>query len=396
MSASQTDLAKARRALLEKRLQKAKKGTSRAIGPRPQGVPMPLSFAQQRLWFLSQLEPDNPAYNTFAVLHFKGQLDVAALGQSLDEIVRRHQVLQMLYVAAEEETVQMTPHPEPLLDLEIVDLSALPPSERESEVQRRIAQSARQPFDLARELPLRTTLWRLEQDEHVLLLMVHHIAIDGWSMSVFVKELRALYQAFREGEPSPLPEMPIQYADFAYWQRNWLQGEVLEKQIAYWERQLAGAPTSLELVTDHPRPSILSSNGALYNFRLSPSLSRDIKALSQQENATLFMTLLSAFQVLLHRYTGQENFLVGAPIAGRTRSEVENLIGFFVNTLVLRADLGGDPTARELLQRTRKTTLQAYEHQDIPFEKLVEELQPERSLSHNPLFQVMFMFHNLP
>jgi amino acid adenylation domain-containing protein len=278
----------------------------------------------------------------------------------------------------------------------VMDLRDQPPAERAAWAQRLAGEAARRPFDLARGPLLRATLLRLDDEDHVVLLTMHHIISDGWSIGVLVGELNALYRAFSGGRPSPLPELPIQYADFAEWQRGWLQGEVLEAQISYWKRQLAGATNVLELPTDRPRPALQSSSGASFSLKLPVSLTEELKAIGQREGATLFMTLLAAFQTLLYRYSGQEDISVGTPIANRTRAEIEPLIGLFINTLVLRGDLSGEPSFRELLQRVRQASLGAFAHQDLPFEMLVEALQPERDLSRTPLFQVMFILQNAP
>ena len=282
------------------------------------------------------------------------------------------------------------------LEMPLVDLSGLPEPEREVEAKRLCIQESQRPFDLSRDLLLRARLYRLGEREHILCLTMHHIVSDGWSMGLLVRELRTLYEAFVEGRPSPLPELPIQYADFAVWQREWLQGEVLEKQLGYWRKQLEGAPSLLELPTDRPRPAKQSYRGALMPWELPKPLSAALGELSRREGATLFMTLLAGFQTLLHRYTSSDEILVGSPIAGRNRTEIEPLIGFFVNTLVLRGDLSGNPSFRTLLGRTREAALGAYAHQDLPFERLVEELHPERDMSHSPFFQVMFVLQNAP
>jgi amino acid adenylation domain-containing protein len=397
MDVSQVELSEAEQILLAERLQKArlKKAAPQTIGRKPQSEPAPLSFAQRRLWFLDQWEPGSPTYNIPTALRLSGPLDVAALCSALEEIVRRHQVLQMTCVTIDEEPV-LTRHPDPSLAVKVVNISALAVDVRKAEVQRLTNGEARRPFDLARDLPIRASLLRQGATEHVLLLTFHHIATDGWSLNIFVKELVTLYGAFHQGNPSPLPELPIQYTDFAYWQRNWLQDQVLDKQLAYWKQQLAGAPEVLELPMDRPRPSVWTSNGAHYWFDLPPSLAQAVKTLSRQEGTTPFMTLLAVFQALLVRYTGQSDIVVGSPIAGRNRSEIEGLIGLFLNALVLRTDLGDNPSGRELLRRVREVTLEAYAHQDLPFEKLVEELHPDRNLSHAPLFQIMFNYLNTP
>ena len=355
----------------------------------------PMSFAQQRLWFLDQLEPGNSVYNIPAAMCLRGALNGAALEQSLNEIVRRHEALRTTFSVMEGQPVQVIA-PGLALTLPVVDLGNLLETEREAEAQRLTIEEAQRPFDLAQGPLLRTTLLRLDKEEHILLLTMHHIVSDGWSMGVLFRELSALYEAFSAGKPSPLPELPIQYADFAVWQRQWLQGETLEAQLAYWKKQLDGVCPVLELPTDRPRPAVQTFRGARQSMVLSKSLTEAVKALSHQEGTTLFMTLLAAFQTLLYRYTGQDDIIVGSPIANRNRSEIEGLIGFFVNTLVLRTDLSDNPTFRELLGRVREVALGAYAHQDLPFEKLVEALHPERDLSRNPMFQVMFILQNTP
>ncbi|WP_414574316.1 condensation domain-containing protein, partial [Nostoc sp. CCY 9925] len=268
--------------------------------------------------------------------------------------------------------------------------------EREAETMRLASEEAQRPFDLSQGPLLRATLLRLDEKENVLLLTMHHIVSDGWSTGVLVREIAVLYEAFSAGKLSPLPELPIQYTDFAYWQRQWLQGEVLETQLAYWKQQLAGAPQVLELPTDYNRPAVQTFQGASEPLVLPKALSEGLKTLSQQEGVTLFMTLLAAFKVLLHRYTKQDDIMVGTPIANRNRTETEGLIGFFVNTLVIRTELSDNPSFQKFLTQVREVALGAYAHQDLPFEKLVEELQPERNLSHTPLFQVMFVLQNAP
>ncbi len=363
--------------------------------PRRNGSgPCALSFAQQRLWFLDQLAPGGSAYNAPVAFRLAGPLDVAALEQSLNEIARRHETLRTTFTLSEEQPVQVIA-PETIVALPVADLQNYPESEREARAARLVGEEARRPFDLARGPLLRCHLWRLATEDHILLLTMHHIVSDGWSMGVLYRELSALYETFRQGKDPSLPELPIQYADFAVWQREWLRGEVLERQLSYWKRQLGGVQL-LELPTDRPRSAVQSLRGTTQSFMLPKDLSEALNALSRKEGVTLFMTLLAAFQILLHRYTGQEDIAVGSPIANRTRSEIEGLIGFFVNTLVLRTDLSGSPSFRELLSRVRRAALDAYEHQDLPFEKLVEELNPERDLSHSPLFRVMLALQNAP
>jgi len=355
----------------------------------------PLSFAQQRLWLLAQLEPGSAAYNISRALHMQGELNVAALRQTFNTIVARHEVLRGSFNLVDGEPVQrIAAHIE--LAIPVIDLERLPQNERQRAVTRLITAEAQRPFDLARGPLLRANLLKLSSQDHVLLLTMHHIVSDGWSLGVLVKEMAAIYEAIVEHRQVDLPQPPIQYADFARWQRDWLQGEVLEEQLSYWRQQLAGAPVVLNLPIAKPRRSMQTFNGGHCFKRLSPEQSAPLVALSHHEGATLFMTLLAAFQTLLYRYSGQEDLVVGTPIAGRNRAETEDLIGFFVNTLPLRTSLAGNPTFRELLGRVRETALGAYAHQDLPFERMVEELQPERSLSHAPLFQVMFALQNQP
>ena len=369
-------------------------GQARAIRPRATTDAPPLSFAQQRLWLLDQLVPGNPFYNIPSALRLCGPLDVPALERSLSEIARRHQTLRTTFRPSEGRPVQVVA-PAALLTLPVVDLGGLPEVEREAAALRLAREEARRSFDLARGPLLRTTLLRLGAAEHVLLLTTHHIVSDGWSRGVLNRELAAVYGAYAAGRPSPLPEPPIQYADFALWQRQRLRGELLETLLAYWRRQLAGLPP-LELPTDRPRPSAQTFRGARHAFVVPDRHVSALTTLGQREGATLFMTLLAAFTALLHRYTGREDIAVGSPIAGRTRPELEGLIGFFANTLALRTDLSGDPTFRELLRRVREVCLGAYAHQELPFERLVEELGPERDLSRNPLVQVLFALQNAP
>ncbi|MCC5661302.1 amino acid adenylation domain-containing protein [Nostoc sp. XA010] len=351
---------------------------------------IPLSFAQTRLWFLDQFDTKSAAYNITEALRMTGALKVEVLHQSLNEVVRRHEVLRTTFVTVEGQPTQVI-YPSLILPLPIRDLSQLPETERQEEIQQLIITDAKQPFDLTQAPPIRAQLLRLADTEHLLLLNLHHIIADGWSMGVLVREVGALYQALSTGT-SPLPELSVQYADFAVWQRQWLQGEVLEEQLSYWKQQLAGSSV-LNLPTDYPRPVVQTFNGKKEALELPKILLDELKVLAQRENVTLFMTLLAAFQVLLHRYSQQDDITVGSPIANRNRRELEPLIGMFVNTLVLRTDLGGNPSFSELLQRVREVAMSAYAHQDLPFEKLVEVLS-ERDTSRNPLFQVMFVLQN--
>ncbi|MFY9622653.1 MAG: amino acid adenylation domain-containing protein [Pyrinomonadaceae bacterium] len=353
-----------------------------------------LSFAQQRLWFIHQLELDRAAYNVPMAVRLTGHLDIPAFERTLTEIVRRHEVLRTNFVEVDGRPVQVI-NPALQLVLPIVDLTHLHSDKREAEAKRMINAEAEQAFDLESGPLLRASLLRINEHEHLAVMTMHHLVIDGWSLGVLIHEVATLYAAYSQGRPSSLPELSIQYVDYAVWQQQWLQGEALSIQLSYWSQQLAGAAV-LELPTDHPRPTLQAFRAAQLPFVLSQQLTDSLKALTQREGVTLFMTLLAAFQTLLHRYTGQEDILVGAPIAGRTRAETEDLIGLFINTLVLRSDLSANPSFRELLQRVRETTLQAHAHQDVPFEKVVESLQLARDLSRQPLFQVMMVYQNPP
>lgn len=391
----QSDTSRAKNDLLQKYLLgrlKQRLASPSVINRRPPGDSPPLSFGQERLWFLEQLEPDSSFHNTPAVVRLTGQLDVIALEQSLNEIVRRHEVLRTSFTNVDgrpEQVIAATVE----LKLPVSDLRELP--ENENEASRLIEEEARWHFDLGEAPLFRAQLLRLAEDEHVLIVNLHHIISDDWSLGILFREISSLYPAFANGHSSTLEELPIQYADYAAWQREWLRGETLEKQLSYWKDQLSGVLPVMELPADHPRPAIQSFRGARQWISFSKDLSVRIKSLGQREGATLFITLLAAFKALLHRYTGQEDVLIGSAIQNRHHAETEGLIGFFVNTLALRTDLSGNPTFRELLSRVRETALSAYSNQDLPFEKLVQELQPERDLSRNPLFQVMFA-HQTP
>ncbi|MBC8229645.1 amino acid adenylation domain-containing protein [bacterium] len=391
------DLSPEKRELLLRRLDKEVGSVLRTqIRPKKRDAnSFPLSSAQQQLWFLNQFEPGSFAYNEPAAFRLTGSLNVAALEQSLNEIVRRHEVLRTTFPTVDEQPVQAIA-PDLNLTLPVVDLRELPETEWEVKAQQLATEATQQVFDLAKGPLLRVKLLRLAKEEHILLLTMHHIIFDGWSSNVFFRELAALYKAFSTGRPSLLPELPIQYVDFAVWQQQWLQSEVLESQLSYWKQQLGDCPPVLELYTDRPRPAVRTDRGETQSLPLPKSLLEALKALSRQEGVTLFMTLLAAFKTLLYRYTGQEDIIVGTPIAGRNWVEIEGLIGLFLNALAMRTDLYGNPTFRQLLSRVREVSLGAYAHQDLPFERLVEELQPERTLSHTPLFQVMFVFENTP
>src|ERR671932_1006421 len=354
----------------------------------------PASFAQARLWFLDRLFPGNSFYNVSAALRLTGSLNLAAWEQTFNEIVRRHEALRTTFRMLEGQLVQVIA-PSLTIPLPVVDVRNLSAAEQDAETRRLATEERSHPFDLSQEPLVRVMLLQLDSSEHVLLLNLHHIVCDGWSIGVLIRELGTLYTAFANNQPSPLPELPIQYADFADWQREWLQDEVLETQLAYWKQQLDNIPL-LNLPTERSRPMTPTYRGATQFLELPKSLSKELEALSQRQGVTLFMTLLAAFQTLLYRYTQQEDIVVGSAIANRNRHEIEGLIGFFVNSLVLRTNLSGNPTFLELLDRVREVKLGAYVHQDLPFEKLVEDLHPERNLSYHPLFQVVFSLQNTP
>jgi amino acid adenylation domain-containing protein len=353
----------------------------------------PLSFAQQRLWFLDQFETQSILYNLPAALRLKGRLNIDALGASLNQIVRRHESLRTTFGIAEDRPVQLV-HEPGTWKLTVNDLRQFHGDEREEIAARLMREEAEAPFDLTKGPLLRTQLLRLSEDDHILLLTMHHIVSDGWSVQVFIRELAFFYGGFCEGAKPELADLSWQYTNFSTWQRQWLQGKVLAEQLGYWKQKLAGIPPVLELPLDRPRPPFKTFNGATVAFHVPKKLAQQVVQLGRREGTTLFMTLLSAFYVFLYRYTGQEDLVVGAPIANRNRREIEDLIGFFVNTLVMRTQLSRDLTFRELLAKVREVSLEAYAHQDVPFEKLVEELQPERNLSHSPLFQVVFHLQN--
>ena len=355
----------------------------------------PLSFVQQRLWFIQQLEPDSIAYNIPLTLRLSGRLDLATLEKSLNEILRRHEILRTTFKSIDSEPVQFISPPS-LVRLEVVDLSQFDEVAKSSEVARYRQHEVESCFDMVQGPLWRTRVLRLDEQQHIVLFTMHHAISDGWSMIVLIQEMAEIYQAFLAGRPSPLPELPVQYADYAVWQREWLQGDVLAGQVEYWRRRLAGAPPRLELPTDRPHTQNRTTAGALHEFTFAPEVAARLEEIGRLEKATPFMVLLAALAALLSRFSGQEDVLVGTMISGRPRVELERLIGFFVNTLVVRVDLTGNPTFRELLRRVREATLGAYAHQELPFEKVVEELQPERRLSLTPLCNVFLMFHNMP
>lgn len=366
-----------------------------AIVPVTRDQDLPLSFAQQRLWFLHQLFPDSHSYNLLEAMQLKGTLNLSALEQSLSELIRRHEVLRTTFPMVEGQPIQRIASPS-MVTLPVNDLQGLSTSEQTEQLQKIAIDISLKPFDLEAEPLIQFALLKMSEQEHVLLLKMHHIIYDGWSLSIFFRELSQLYQAFLQGLSSPLPELSIQYADFAVWQRQWLTGEVLDKQLNYWQKQLADPSLVLELPSDHPRPPVPTFQGNTQNSQLGQDLSQKLKQLSLESETTLFMTLLTAFFILLSRYSGQKDLIVGSPIANRNNPLLEQLMGFFANTLALRGELSGNPTFLELLARVKRTNLEAYAHQDLPFEMLVEKIQPERDLSRNPLVQVMFSLQNTP
>jgi amino acid adenylation domain-containing protein len=375
-------------AALAERLQMAPATSATPLLPMARDEPVPLSHAQERLWFLEQLGLAGGTYNISVAVRLAGRLDVAALSAALSEVVRRHEALRTRFETRGESAVQVIDPPWTVL----LEPRAVEPGE----ARQRADAIMRQPFDLALDRLLRVALLRLSPDIHVLVLAMHHVVSDGWSMGVLVREVETLYAAFAAGRPSPLHALPIQYADYAVWQRRWLADAALERQLAYWTKQLSGAPGGLELATDRPRPAVPSFRGAVHHFMIDQKRTAALMSLARREGATLFMVLLAAFDVLLARWSGQDDVVVGTPIAGRTRAETEGLIGFFVNMLALRTDLTAAPSFRSVLRRVKAAALEAYAHQDLPFEKLVEALHPTRDLSREPIFQMVFALQNMP
>ena len=384
---------------LARRLDSARREEHGLVPPPITAVPrdgtVPLSFAQERLWVLDQMEPNSPLYNIPRALRLKGQLQVAALEDALNEIVRRHESQRASFGVNDGHPVQ-TIAPSMTIPLVVQDISAVPEDGREEEARRIAMDESMRPFDLATGPLLRARLLRLANEDHVLLLTMHHIISDAWSAGLFLQEMAVLYEAFCAGRPSPLPELAVQYADYAAQERQWLQGEVLEKQLAFWRKQLKGVPPVLDLPLDHPRPTTRTFHGAYEMLRIPAETLRALKELGRQEGATLFMTLMAGFQTLLSRYSGQEQIVVGTDLANRTMPETERMIGFFINLLAVRNDLSGNPTFRELLVRVREGLLESYAHQEVPFPKIVQEIQPERSATHNPIVQVLFVMQNVP
>ncbi|MCL6753052.1 amino acid adenylation domain-containing protein [Nostoc sp. CCCryo 231-06] len=393
MDQKYSNLSPAKKALLEK--WKRGKFQVDTIPKRQVSKTIPLSFSQQRLWFIDQLYHGSSFYNIPIAFHIEGQLNITVLQQSLNEILNRHEVWRTNFTLVNGEPVQEIV-PQLNWDLPIINFEHLSGKDWKSEVKQLAVEEATKPFNLAKGLLVRATLVRLSEEEHVLLVTMHHIITDGWSCGVFLRELSTLYAAFSTNQPSPLPELPIQYADFTIWQRDRIQGEFLATQLNYWKQQLKGELPVLQLPADRPRPNVTTFTGAKQYFTFSTVLTNALRQLSQQTDTTLFMSLLAAFNILLYRYTDQEDILIGSPIANRNRAELEGMLGLFVNTLVLRNNLSGNPSFRELLHQVREVTLNAYAHQDLPFEMLVEELQPERDLSRNPLYEVMFVLQNTP
>lgn len=391
------ELSPEKRELLLKKLnqQKAKIASAKILPQNRDQQTFPLSFAQQRLWFFSQLEPESSAYNIPAAIRLTGRLNIPALENSLNAILNRHEILRTNFQVVAGEAVQVI-QASVRLKLPIIDLQNIPQTEQETKARNLAILEAQKPFNLEKDSLIRVNLLRLHETDHLILLTMHHIISDGWSTGILIRELTKFYIAYDNNQQCNLPQLPIQYLDFAVWQRQYLQGEVLQTQLNYWKQKLNGHLPILELPTDRPRPAIQTDRGATQSFTLSASLTAALKNLSQQEGITLFMTLLAAFKVLLYRYTQQNDILIGTPIANRNRSEIEGLIGFFVNTLVLRSHLEVKLSFKQLLHQIKTTTLEAYNHQDLPFEQLVEELQPERDLSHSSLFQVMFILQNAP
>jgi amino acid adenylation domain-containing protein len=385
-------LSPAKLALLEKWLSGEAISELSTIPKRTTHDKIPLSFAQQRLWFIDNLIPESPAYNVPCAVRLTGPLNISVLEQCLNEMVRRHEALRTIFPAVEGEAYQVI-LPELTVPFEVFDLRDYPGAEREKRALELIDDDEQRLFNLVKGPLLRATLIRIDEEDHIFQFTLHHIVCDGWATAIIVREIADMYEAFSAGKASPLPDLPVQYPDFACWQRQWLQGERLQTQLGYWKKQLADAPI-LELPSDRPRPAIQNLVGARHSYNLPSSISKRVEDMNRQAGATTFMIVLAAFKTLLFRYTGQEDILVGVPIANRNRPEIENLIGFFANTLVMRTDLSGNPPFLELLERVREITMNAYDNQDLPFEWLVGELQPERDMSRNPLFQVMFTHQN--
>jgi hypothetical protein len=365
------------------------------IEPVARDKDMPVSFVQHRLWFLWQLDPDGSAYNIQQAVRIEGLLDLSLLRRALNEIVKRHEMLRTCFSSRDGQPRQQINGAHEVAT-PLIDLTSLCEQARDSEAMRAVNQIALVPFNLATGPLFRVCMIRLDYQHHIIVLSLHHIVSDGWSVGILAREIAELYSAFSEGRQPRLAENPIQYADYAAWQRDWMQGEVLEKHLQYWSGRLSGSMPNLQLPADQARAAVQTYRGAVKNFLLPAELSRHLSALSRQNGASLFMVLLAAFKVLLHRYSGEEDIVVGSNITTRNRTELEGVIGCFVNNLVLRTDLSGNPSFREIIRRVREVCLGAYAYQDTPFERIVEEIQPERSTSHHPLFQVAFVVQNNP
>ncbi|MCI0423711.1 MAG: condensation domain-containing protein, partial [Acidobacteria bacterium] len=385
-----------KRALLEMRLrgQVPVRTKTQAVQRRPEGAGAPLSFAQQRLWFLHQIAPESSVYNVPVALRLEGPLNPSALGEALNGLIRRHEVLRTTFTEVDGQPVATINLP-PDESLPVLDLGTLPSAEQRVHVRQLADEEARLPFDLERGSVIRARLLKLSDTAHVLLLTLHHIAVDGWSMHILAREMAELYAAVLNKRPARLPELLIQYADFAHWQRNQLQGDALQRHLTYWARQLSDMPV-LNFPTDHPRSLVPAYDGATERFSLSKAITAQLERLSIDAGVTLFTTLLAAFSVILHRYTGQTDLATGTVIASRNRTEIEGLIGFFVNALPLRVNVSGNPKVMELLGRAGRVVQEAYDHQDMPFDKLVQDLELPRDTARNPLFQVSLALGNTP
>ncbi|MEH1828485.1 MAG: condensation domain-containing protein [Nostoc sp.] len=388
-------LSPAKQAILEKRLQGKHKPDTQQIERVSRDLELPLSFAQQRLWFLHQLEPNSYTYNDHGAILLQGSLNIKALKKSINEIVRRHEIWRTSFQIVNGQPVQIVASAFEI-PLSIIDLQDLPNTKHEAEIQRLRLENYQQPFDLAQTPLLRLTLLQLKAREYVLLLTIHHIIVDGWSQGVFLRELSVLYEAFSRGKPSPLTEINIQYADFASWQQNWLQGEVLDTLLTYWKKQLGDNLPVLKLPTSRQLSKNQTSQEGRETLMISKTLSQEIKNLGDSLGTTLFMTLLGAFKVLVYCYTGGKDIVIGTDIANRNLIEIEDLIGFFVNQLVLRSSLSDNQSFSDFLQQVRKVCLESYAHQDLPFEKLVSALNPKRGLNQTPIFQVKFILPSTP
>jgi hypothetical protein len=388
-------LSSAKLELLAQRLRERRQSERDIQRRARRGVPAVLSYPQQRMWLLHQLEPNSAALNSAAAVRLCGPLDLPALQHSFSEIVRRHEPLRTTFELREGEPIQIV-HDASECRLPVLDLSPLPAAQQEQELDVVMRNEAERPFVLAEGPVFRTTLIRLGEEHHILQIVMHHIVTDGWSIGVLVKEVAALYRLYIKREAQPLPELPIQYADYAEWQHEWLQSEMAAKQLSYWKRQLSGSLPLLEMPVDRERPAVVSYRGATLTFEIEEELRHELTTLAVKEGATVFMVLLAVFKTLLHRYTAQTDIVVGTNIANRNSSQLDNLIGCFVNNLVLRTDLSGNPSFREVLRRVREVTLTAYTNQELPYEILVDALRAERGSRTDQLFQVMFVLQNNP